>query len=401
MHTPRSDTNGRYHIPEFLRLTLLAAALLGLTVRGPAQTREVIAYYPSWKPLNEPGSLTPDKIPYQKLTIINYAFFFPLADGTIVGKDSANDARILHGAPAAADRPATPGLTTLAHRNDVKVMLSLGGWDDSRNFPAVASAALTRAQFAHSCAQRIREYGFDGIDIDWEFPGYAPHNGTPADRDNFTLLLRTLRDTLDALGTANGTRLLLTAALPSDSARAAAMDVRRVAALLDFLNIMTYDYHGPWDPLAGHNAPLYTDGVGGLSVHGSFTLYHEFYGIPADKITLGVPFYGHSYRNCTALQSPHGGADATRFPEGAFYTTILGSIPQFTRYWDDLAKVPYLVDSTSRTLVSYDDPESIRWKVSYARENDARGFIIWEITGDYLPDGSTPLLDALVTALDD
>jgi chitinase len=399
----RHDLADRPRPGKTLRCVLLAALLLGLAPLGVTQTREVIGYYPSWKPLTSPAALTPEKIPFDKLTIINYAFFYPVADGTIVGKDSVNDARILGGTPATDDRPAIPGLTALAHRHGVKVMLSLGGWENSGGFPGVAAGAATRVQFAHSCAQRIREYGFDGIDVDWEFPGYAPHNGTTADRENFTLLLRTLRDSLDALGAANGQHFLLTAALPSDSARAAGMDIRSVAALLDFLNIMTYDYHGPWDPVAGHNAPLYA-GAGATpawSVHGSFVLYHTSFGIPADRMTLGVPFYGHSYRNCTALQTPHGGSDTARFPEGAFATAILASMKDFARSWDDLAKVPFLVDTTSRTLVSYDDEESIRWKVRYARENSVRGFIIWEITADYLPDGSTPLLDALTRALHD
>jgi chitinase len=360
------------------------------------QSREIIGYYPSWKVRDVPGSMIPERIPFQGLTIINYAFFYPLPDGTVVGRDPRGDSLVLYGTPAAGGT-GTP-LAEAAHRHGVRVMLSIGGWADSENFPAVAGSQSSRTRFAHSCNDQVRRNNFDGIDIDWEFPGFAEHKGTPADKVNFTLLLRELRDSLDALAGHSDRRLLLTAALPAGAENAAGIDVGQVAGILDFLNIMTYDFYGPWDEHVNHNAPLYA-GAGGdpaKSVHGAYLLYTQTFGIPPAKLMLGVPFYGHSYARCTAMNTAHGGTDTTHFSgQGAFYSLINGQMGHFKRIWDDRAKVPYLVSTEWNMLVSYDDEESVRWKSDYAVAHGVRGLIIWEITGDDMPDGSHPLLDVV------
>jgi len=359
---------------------------------------EVVGYYPSWKWRSETHFLTPEKIPFGLLTIINYAFFYPLPDGTIAGRDSAGDAMILSSRTGEKGQSSPLSLTALAHRSGVRVLLSIGGWEDSNNFPPVAADSSRAARFAHSCAGSIREFGFDGIDIDWEFPGYAEHNGTPSDGKNFIRLLRVLRDTLDILGRQMDRHLLLSAALPADRGQAEAMAIRDAEPLLDFLNIMTYDFFGPWDPRAYHNAPLYA-GEGGDSartVDGAFRLYHDTFGIPADRINLGVPFYGHTFTGCTALNGAHGPADTVHFPAGgAFYYSIAAQMKNFTRHWDEEARVPYLTSSVWNMLVSYDDEESVREKARYVVDRGARGLIVWEITGDYFPDESHPLLEAI------
>ena len=384
-----------------MRNVLLIVAVtvsVSLPLQGQHTRREVVSYYPSWKWRAEGQVLTPEKIPFGMLTVINYAFFYPLPDGAITGHDSSGDALMLypHATGEGGDSSAT--LTSLAHRHGVRVLLSVGGWDDSNNFPAVASEAAGRMRFAHSCAGRIREFGFDGIDIDWEFPGMAEHNGTPADGENYVRLLRVLRDTLDNLGARRHRHYLLTAALPADLARAQAMRIREAAPLLDFLNIMTYDMYGTWDPGAYHNAPLFA-GPGGDSARtldGAFRLYHETFGIPAARINLGVPFYGHTFTGCTELGGVHGPADTVHFQGGgATYSAIAALISRFTRHRDNFAGVPYLTSSDWNMLVSYDDEESVRMKARYVLDRGARGLIIWEITQDYLPDGSHPLLESI------
>lgn len=381
-------------------IILLITAAASFPLDAQSGRHEVVGYYPSWKWKTDGHLLTPEKIPFRMLTIINYAFFCPLPDGTIAGRDSAGDAMILvpHGGGTGRSADSSLPLTALAHRNGVRVLLSIGGWEDSNNFPPVAADSACTARFAHSCAGRIRKYGFDGIDIDWEFPGLAEHNGTPSDGRNFTGLLRALRDTLDVLGAQAGRRFLLSAALPADRARASAMDIPDAAPLLDFLNIMTYDFYGPWDARAYHNAPLYA-GPGGDSartMEGAFRLYHETFGIPAEKINLGVPFYGHAYTACTDLGGTHGPPDTLHFPaNGAFYYSIAAQMKNFTRHWDPQARVPWLTCSLWNVLVSYDDEESTRAKARYVLDRGARGLIVWEITGDYLPDGSHPLLEAI------
>lgn len=366
---------------------------LSVPASGQIARKDVIGYLPSWKWNSGNALSNPASIPYEKLTVINYAFFAPLPDGTIAGKVEGADRRYLTGNPEST-------LVSLAHRHGVKVLLSIGGWDDSGNFPLVASTGALRATFAHSCLEAVRNYDLDGIDIDWEFPGYADHGGSPADRRNFTLLLSAVRDSLN---NQPGKRCLLTAALPAGGEHVKNMEVEKIAGLLDQLNIMTYDFHGSWDSLANHNSPLYPSAGSDPSrcVDASFRQYRDIHGVPPSRINIGVPFYGHAYANCVALNTRHAGEDTVHFPRGgAFASAIARMAGKFTRHWDDDAQVPYLVSTAWRVLVSYDDEESVRAKARYVMDNGIHGVIIWEITADNMPDGTTPLLDALTSALE-
>jgi chitinase len=351
--------------------------------------------------------LTPDKIPYEKLTIINYAFFYPSADGKkIVGKDPKGDQMLLLEKKDENTGKYLPntGLIDLAHRYGVKVMVSLGGWEDSNNFPEVASTEDTRQAFAHACIEVIQKYGFDGIDIDWETPCLVDHKGTPKDKQNFTKLLQITRDSLDAYGKIAGQHYLLTAALPASADGTKNFEIEKINLLLDMFNVMTYDLNGSWNSFSGHNSPLYSsksdDSL--LNLDAALKLYTEMYKVSASKVNLGVPFYGHTYKECTALFSPHKGADTIHFsPQGCFFYDIIECKDKFIRYWDDKAKVPYLVSKDWNLLISYDDEESVGYKAQYVVDKNACGLIIWEITGDYLANSSTPLLDVIYSKFKD
>jgi chitinase len=375
--------------------------IMNVTFCAMNKKKEIIGYYPSWKWKIRDNLVTPARIPYQKLTIINYAFFYPLPDGTLAGRDPVGDDLYLKGEKDAATGEYKPGtaLVELAHRNGVQVVLSLGGWEDSNNFPEVAASESKRAQFAHSCVENIRTYDFDGIDVDWESPCLAIHKGTPDDKQNFTTLMKVTRDSLDAYGKRTGKHYLLTAAFPATKyGIEQSFEMDQVAGIFDFINVMTYDYNGSWDSLSGHNSPLYAPKSDDpeRNIDSTFKLYTETYKMPASKVNLGVPFYGQTYKECTALYGPHKGQDTDHYSEqGCFYYDIVRDMNNFTRYWDDKAKVPYLVSKEWNLFISYDDEESIGYKAQYVLDHEARGLIIWEITGDYLPDGTTPLLDVI------
>ena len=390
----------------FIFFCFAALASAGIPALGQqndnasAGGKEIIGYYPSWKWRTMDTPMTPAKIPYDKLTMINYAFFYPLPDGEIAGRDSLGDAMILKGErdSASGTYQANTALTGLAHQHGVKVLLSVGGWADSYNFPEAASGSTTRETFAHSCVERIREFGFDGIDIDWEFPGYADHKGTPDDKVNYTLLLQTTRDSLDALEKQTGKKFLLTAALPAGAVLAEGFEVEKIARILTMLNVMTYDFSGSWDSLSGYNAPLYSPRTGDSTrnVDAAFRLYTGTYKVPASKINIGVPFYAHTFMQCTAPYAPFAGSDTIHFSShGSDYNDIMTIIGKFTRHWDDRAKVPYLVSTKWNEFISYDDEESIELKAQYVLDHNACGIGIWEITGDYLPNGVSPLLDVI------
>jgi chitinase len=373
--------------------TLALGVLLSLTAAAQPLQKEVVGYFPSWKWKTRGNLVRPTTLPYDKLTMINYAFFAPREDGSIAGINAAGDSLYL-----SCGRDTS--LTTLAHAHGVRVLLSLGGWDNSEHFPRVASTVTLRAAFAHACVAAMREWDFDGIDIDWEFPGMSDHRGTTEDKHNFSLLLETVRDSLLQYDRDTRNQSLLSVALPAGAHNASGMEIPVIAQIVDFVNIMTYDFSGSWDERAYHNAPLYASaGIdSGRSVDGAFALYHDRYNLPADKLNLGVPFYGQTFTQCTGLLGPHHGPDTVHFsPSGAFYYDIVRQQNHFVRSWDSVAQVPYLVSKEWHVLVSYDDEASVRAKAEYVRSHDARGLIIWEITGDYLPAGTSPLLDALVS----
>jgi chitinase len=377
-----------------LLLTILCCAVVTGAFAQTIQ-RDVIGYLPSWKRAVGGKTLHAVDLPLERLTCVNYAFYVPLPDGTIGPKDAVGDSVFLSKDPAS-------GLIPLAHSHGVDVVLSIGGWDDSDLFPALASTPETRALFAHSCCDAIRTYGFDGIDIDWEYPGYPDHKGTPADTRNFTSLLSALRDSLDALGIGRGKRYGLTAALPAGGENLGRIAVADIARILDRLNIMTYDYYGYWDPSANHNSPLFPAAGSDMSrcIDASFKWFHDHLGVPSSRLNIGVPFYGKTYAGCVGPNSGHSGPD-TLFSAhgGAGYTQICELAGQFKRLWDTTAQVPYLVDPARQVFVTYEDETSVRAKAAYVLEHDIRGVIIWEITDDLLPDGTTPLLNALAGSL--
>ncbi len=383
-----------------VRTWICLLSLMLATVSAIAQRKEIIGYYPSWKWQLRDVVMTPARIPFAKLTMINYAFFYPSADGGLVGRDTVGDEIFLRGERDTDTGTAkrSPGLVELAHRQGVKVLLSIGGWEDSSNFPEVTASEMKRQQFAHSCINKIREYDFDGIDIDWEYPGYAEHKGTAEDKDNLTFLLQVTRDSLTGYASRTGKKLLLTAALPAGASNVSNFDLEKLTDLLDMLNVMTYDLNGPWDPVSGHNSPLFSsnDDDSSRNIDAAFRLYTVTYKVPASKVNIGIPFYGHTFANCVALNAPHSGPDTVHFSaRGCFYYDIVRSIDKFTRFWDYRAKVPYIISQNWKTFISYDDEESVGYKSQYVLDKNAGGVIIWEITGDFMPDGGTPLLDVI------
>ena len=152
------------------------------------------------------------------------------------------------------------GLIYLVHNAGGQIFPSLGGWTLSDAFPAMAASASSRANFASQCVDLIKEYGFDGIDIDWEYPGYEEHSGTAADKENFNLLLDDVRAALDALGAETGRYYPLTAALPCGPSHIGNIDIAHAATRLDELNLMTYDFGGSFSATSSFNAPMVYQG---------------------------------------------------------------------------------------------------------------------------------------------
>lgn len=147
-------------------------------------------------------------------------------------------------APACSAHKYEEGLIYLAHAAGVEVYPSIGGWSLSDPFPAMAANPEARKRFASQCVDLIKNYNFDGIDLDWEYPGYVDHSGTPDDTVNFNLLLDDVRSALDELEAETGRYYGITAALPCGPDIIANQDIAHVSSVLTELNLMTYDFHG-------------------------------------------------------------------------------------------------------------------------------------------------------------
>jgi chitinase len=237
---------------------------------------------------------------------------------------------------------------------------------------------------------------FDGIDIDWEFPvagGLEGNIERAADKENFTLLLGELRRQLDLQGSIDRRHYELTIAASARPQEIANVEISRIEPLLDFINVMTYDYHsGPGR--TNFNAPLYAatgDLTPDLNVDVTMRAFLDA-GVPAAKLLVGIPFYGHGYGNVAntnhgLFQEGSGRPSGWRENDGNWKVLAQTRLkdPRYVRYWEPNARVPWLYDSTSGTWISYDDPQSVGEKVKYVREHGLGGVVIWELGGD---DGS-------------
>lgn len=393
---------------------LLISNLFGRIFAQPC--KEIIGYYPNWQWYDRAKLVKPSTIAYSKYSVINYCFFKPELNGTISNTDTWADENLLQGQINWSTNPVSyypnTSIIDLAHNAGTKIYVSIGGWTLSDNFPTIAASSTLRAKFASECNRLIKFYKFDGIDIDWEYPGYAAHSGTPADKVNFTLLLQQIRDSLNTLGTLHNKTYGLSACFSADQVKMQDIQWNNVVPLLTMINVMSYDFFGAWDCVANHNSPLYSTSTGDptFNLNSAFLKLTSFYNVPASKINLGVAFYGRSQMGATALyQATNCNENAVIFSDDLgtpLYYNIVKNMNLFNRYWDNVAQVPYLLGKSSTsangTFVSYDDKQAIGLKASYIKSKNARGAIIWEITGDYMETSpgsgviaGTPLVDTL------
>ncbi|MBP5389713.1 MAG: glycoside hydrolase family 18 protein [Bacteroidales bacterium] len=238
----------------------------------------------------------------------------------------------------------------------IKILLSIGGWGSGR-FSEMADDDALRASFARDCARVVDEYGLDGIDIDWEYPGsdMAEISASPRDVANYNLLMRDIRAAI-------GPDKLLTQATAST---AEYYDFKGLEPYIDWTNIMAYDLG--WAPY--HNAPLYPSELvdpESISVD-ECVRAHLAQGVPPEKLVLGMPFYGHG---------------AEGFPRRVDLTQA-DKLEGYEYHWHEVSQVPYLTDArTGAFAFGYDNPESLRIKAEYAVAHGLRGAMYWEYSGD-------------------
>jgi chitinase len=390
---------------------------------GPDIDHKVVGYYIEWGVYGR--DYQPSDMPLEKMTHVNYAF-----------ADIGADGRIKIGDPYAAIEKLYPGDTwdqpyagTYNQLNNVlreehphiKTLISVGGWTWSGRFSDVALTQSTRSLFAESCVEFIRTYNFDGVDIDWEYPvegGLSSNTKRPEDGVNYTLLLEEIRRQLDVATKEDGRPYLLTIASPAGWDKIRHLEIDRLSEVLDFINVMTYDFRGAWDlTTTAHHANMFenpADPSDANSVAAKYNVdwvVNEFIaqGASPEKIVLGIPFYGRAWGGVSDPQG-NGGLyqPGTLVPPGTWDDWSSGatgvndffeiedmiSSGLYTRYWDDVAKVPYLYSPTMNQghFVSYEDAESLEYKLQYLLDRGLGGVMFWEVTADR----NDTLLDVII-----
>lgn len=368
----------------YLACALLINSCRSQTTHDTVQSGQefvVIGYVPGYS-----GVLDETAIDAGKLTHINYAF--------VNVRDSMAWLENI-----AIDTVNFSKLNRLKTTNpDLKILFSVGGWSWSENFSDAVLTESSRRKFAKSNVAIVERYDLDGVDIDWEYPGMKGQDNIfrAEDKENFTLMFKSIREELDALSLKTGKAYQLTTAIPCFTRFIEGTEMAKAQQYLDYINLMAYDFYVSGDT-AGHHSNLYPseDYYKEQSGDRAFKEYTKA-GVPAEKLVLGIPFYGRSwYMKTTDHHGINRRVDSVGRAGG--YTFVKDSMavrPGFARHWDENAKAPYLFNSETRQLVSYDDEESVAIKCAYVKEKGMAGVMFWQYASD--PKGY--LLTAIDTA---
>ena len=361
----------------------------------------IVGYFPSWGIHTK--SFTLKDVDGDKLTHLIYAFANIADDGRcIVGDPKTDLDKAFEG-----DDPNDPfkgnfhQLELLKMRYPhLKVLISVGGWNWSKNFSKMASTDKGRKKFVKSCIETFikgnfgEKYGkhpgiFDGIDIDWEYPvSEGKYEGKPQDKENFTKLMKELRNALNKQGVKDGKNYLLSFAGAADEEYIKnKIELSEIAKYVNFIVVMTYDFYGGWSNVTGfhNNMYDYKENSSGLSVDKTIENYIK-YGAPKEKLLLGIPFYGRSWSKIPpenhGLGQPTGGLGPGTIEGGILdYSDIVRRFePVMRKYFHPQAQSVWLYDDG--TFITYESTETAAEKAMYVISNDLGGIVFWELSCD-------------------
>ncbi|GGK88143.1 glycoside hydrolase family 18 protein [Mangrovihabitans endophyticus] len=344
-----------------------------------------------------------------RLTHLNYAFSDVTADGVCASADPWADwqtpfpaADSVDGVADQAGQPLAGNLNQLAELKKknprLRVLISLGGWTLSAHFSDAAATPAARRKLVSSCvdlwlrgdlpglAPGVAAGIFDGIDLDWEWPGSDGNAGNairPEDKQNFTALAAEFRRQLDGLGR----HYDLTAFLPAAPAKIeAGFQADKIFKYLDFGTVQGYDFHGSWEPRTNQQSALRVPAGAPDDPDFSITTTIDAWlsrGAPRRQLVLGIPYYGQGWTGVSGglFGTATGPAPGT-FAAGTEDWKVLKhlSAQGYALHRDWRSGFAYLYDGT--TFWTYDDPVQILQKTAYIRTKGLGGAMMWSLDGD-------------------
>lgn len=348
----------------------------------------VIGYFPNWGP-----SIT--NYDLSGINVINYAFVSMNSDGSLRGGGDYNSGGMMYQLNYVY-KQRYPGLRTV---------FSVGGWTDSQWFSLTAGDPTRRARFADSVYNFMQNNRFDGVDLDWEYPTGGGQDGNTAswnDPQNYVLMVQAIRSRI-------GSGKLITIAAPTDLSKFGNYLIPLVNAL-DWVNVMTYDYAGPWGGSAGVNSPLFKDNAGTSDSQSDTMNRYVNAGVPRAKLTMGLGFYGRGtyvasgandglYQRQTGAPSGDGTDDPGVWTWRGLRSSILAAGPYSTsgdwrRTYRNELQSPTLYSPSRRVFIGYDDPRSICYKTLWAKYRGFGGVMVWDLSMDNNRELAAPMTEA-------
>nr|XP_012154014.1 PREDICTED: nuclear pore complex protein DDB_G0274915 isoform X2 [Megachile rotundata] len=371
---------------------ILCLTILLATIHHGCAERKIVCYYTNWS-IYRPGTakFSPQNINPYLCTHLIYAFGGFTKDNALKPFDKYQD--IEKGGYA-----KFTGLKT--YNKNLKTLLAIGGWNEgSSRFSPMVAVPERRRELVKNTIKFLRKNHFDGLDLDWEYPAFRD-GGKPRDKDNYANLVQELREEFERESSKTGRpRLLLSMAMPAGIEYIdKGYDVPRLNEYLDFINLLSYDYHSSYEPAVNHHSPLYPlEEDNEYNYDTELTIdytvnYLMKKGASPEKIILGIPTYGRSYtlfnQDATELGAPADGpgveGDATREKGYLAYYEICENLAE-SEDWEVIqpnpkAMGPYAFKGDQ--WVGYDDENIVKLKAKYANEKNLGGIMFWTIDND-------------------
>lgn len=427
-------------ILTFLFLVVMVfqnAIIAKADTKDTTNKRDIITYFPNWGVYDASHfSLTPDKLPWDKIDIVNHSFFSIDKSFKLVSIDTYADYEMT--LPHSVENGLAGCFGEYKYYAEkypnTKVMVSVGGWTRGENFHDMAKTAAGRKTFIQSCIDFMNKYPFiAGIDLDWEYPGInrAPEAGDvydkgcpggPEDTENYTALIKEMRSQFDAAGMKNK---WITICGPAGEDKVQYQQLDIIQNYVNRINLMTYDFHGNWDNETNHltpftvnpNDPSPTEPIdikNNYNTLGAVELYLNKLKIDPAKLSIGTPWYSRGWGGVDASTGENGmfaKTDGTQFkgnwdeaatPSGQESWWSLKKMENtngWTKYRDEYNGSPWLYNKDKKVVLAYEDEYSMQLKCELIRRLNLSGMIVWEITGDDMS-GGFPMTNLLRKELD-